>query len=147
MRLPILLVIMAMAACESKTMFTPLPKHTETGIYDRDDERKGKKYVYQSVLVNNPPRDKKSMKKLLASYHSKNMDSVFSDIEVITLSSFFYYKNGRTSYFINSSDDPGGFSSEILIDYYKQYGIAEMQTKRIGNTAALKTEITFAHTP
>ena len=143
-RILILLVITTVVSCENGTTFTKLPKHTGTGKYDRDDERKGKKYVYQSVLVNNPSGDKKRLEKQMFSYHFKNRDSIFSDIEVITFSTFFYLKNNRTSYFIDNADDPGGFSSEILFDYYKQYGIAEIETKRIGNTGELKTEITFA---
>ena len=144
-RILILVVITTSVSCESRTIFTKLPRHTEMGRYDRDDERKGKKYIYQSVLVNNSSRDKKSLEKQMFSYHLKNMDSVFSDIEVITLSTFFYLKNNRTSYFINNADDPGGFSSEILFEYYKHYGIAEIGTKRISNTGELKTEITFAN--
>ncbi len=120
--------------------------HKETGIYDRNDERKGKKYTYQSVLVNNLPADKKILEELLLSYHSKNNDFIFSDTEVITLSTFYYFKNSKTSYFIDAADDPGGFSSEILFDYYKQYGIAEVVTKRIDSTGELKTEINLAHT-
>ncbi len=142
----LLLVSTTIVSCENGVTFTELIKHTETGRYDRDDERKGKKYVYQSVLVNNPSGDKKSLEKQMFSYHLKNMDSVFSDTEVITLSTFFYLKNNRTSYFINNADDPGGFSSKMLLDYFKQYGIAEVSTKRIGNTRELKTEITFAST-
>lgn len=38
----ILLVMALIVACESKITFTELPKHTEIGAYDRDDERKGR---------------------------------------------------------------------------------------------------------
>lgn len=137
----ILLIIITALSCEKETTFTKLPKHSETGKYDRDDERKGKKYVYQSVLVNNPPRDEKTLEKMLYSYHQKNKDSIFLDIEVITFYTYFYLRNSRTSYFIDNADDPGGFSSEILSDYYKKYGIAEINTKRIENTKRLKTEL------
>ena len=132
-----------MAACEHKTIFTKLPKHTEAGMYDRDDVRKGKKYVYQSVLVNNPTSDKKILEKQLYSYHLKDRDFIFSDNEVITFSTLFYIENHKTAYFIDHVDDPGGFSSQILIDFYNEFGIAEIITKRIDSPARLKTEITF----
>ncbi len=139
----ILLAMTLIVSCESKTTFTELPKHTETGVYDRDDQRKGKKYVYQSVLINNPPKDKKILEKQLSSYHSKNRGSIFSDNEAVTFSTLFYLKNHKTSYFINHADDPGGFSSEILTDYYDTFGIAEIKTKRISAPFLLKTETTF----
>ncbi|MFI0430153.1 hypothetical protein [Mariniflexile sp. HMF6888] len=145
MKILILLIFMVIVSCESKTTFTKLPKHTETGMYDRDDERKGKKYVYQSVLVNNPTSYKKSLEKQLFSYHLKSRDSIFSDSEVITFSTLFYIENHKTSYFINHADDSGGFSSEVLLNYYKQYGIAEIETKQIDNSSELKTEIIFAN--
>jgi hypothetical protein len=134
---------MVIVSCESKTIFTKLSKHIETGMYYRDDARKGKKYVYHSVLVNNPASDRKILEKQLFSYHLKNRDSIFSDVEVITFSTSFYIENHKTSYFINHVDDPGGLSSEILIDYYSEFGIAEIITKRTGNPSQLKTEITF----
>jgi hypothetical protein len=140
-------MITTIGACEGNITFTELPKHTETGMYDRDDERKGKKYVYQSVLVNHPTKDKKSLENQLSSYHLKNRDSIFSDSEVITFSTLFYIENHKTAYFVDHVDDPGGFSSEELIDYYNEFGIAEIITKRIGNTEELKTGITFANTP
>lgn len=139
----ILSVITFIVACEGKTTFTELPKHAETGVYDRDDGRKGKKYVYQSVLVRNPSGDKKNLAEQLSFYHLENKKIAFSDAEVITFSTLFYIENHKTSYFINAEDDPGGFSSEILIDYYDEFGIAEAITHLTDNPAQLKTEIIF----
>lgn len=140
---------MAITSCDNKTTFTNLPKHTNTGIYSRDgyETRKGKKFAYQSVLVNNPAKDKEELEKLLTSYHLKNRDSIFSDPEMSTFLTWFYHKNYTTSYFINKADDPGGFSSEILSDYYEKFGIATIETKRIGETNELKTEVTFTNSP
>lgn len=60
-----------MVSCESKISFTFLPEHSATGIYNRDNENKGKKYVYYSVLVNNLPKEKKDLEKLLSFYSFK----------------------------------------------------------------------------
>lgn len=147
MKILSLFVFMAIISCDSKTTFTHLPKHSSTGIFNRDGAHKGKKYVYQSVLVNNPPKDKEDLEKLLASYHLKNRDSIFSDPEMNTFLTWFYQKNYTTSYFINKADDPGGFSSEILSDYYEKFGIATIETIRIGETNELKTKVIFANTP
>ncbi|MDR7211461.1 hypothetical protein [Flavobacterium piscis] len=140
-----LLIILSffMVSCKNGIKFTALNKQRETGVHDRDDERKGKKYYYQSVLVSNLPAENKTLKSLLLNYHEKNIDSVFQDKKVITFSTTFYIENSKTSYFIKNPEDPGGFSSEILIDYYDEFGIAEIITKRIGNASQLKTEITF----
>lgn len=147
MKILTLFVFMTIISCDSKTTFTRLPKHSNTGIYSRNgyETHKGKKYVYQSVLVNNPVKDKKELEQLLASYHLKSRDSIFSDPEMSTFQTLFYHKNYTTSYFINKADDPGGFSSEILSDYYERYGIATIETKRIGETNELKTEVTLAN--
>ncbi|WP_417873777.1 hypothetical protein [Xanthomarina gelatinilytica] len=147
MKILSLFVFTAIISCESKTTFTHLPKHSSMGIYDRDGEHKGKKYVYRSVLVDNPPKDKAELEKLLSSYHLENRDSIFSDPEMSTFLTWFYQKNYTTSYFISKADDPGGFSSEILSDYYEKFGIAEIVTKRIGKTNELKTEVTFTNSP
>lgn len=136
---------MVIVSCESKTTFTHLPKHSSTGIFNREGAHKRKKYVYQSILVNNLPKDKKELERLLASYHSKSRDSIFSDPDVSAFLTWFYHKNYSTSYFIDKADDPGGFSSEILSDYYEKFGIAEIETKRIGETNELKTEVIFAN--
>lgn len=147
MKILSLFVFMAIISCDSKTTFTHLPKHSSTGIFDRDGTCEGKKYVYQSVLVNTPPKDKEDLEKLLSSYHLKNRDSIFSDPEVNTFLTWFYQKNYTTSYFIDKADDPGGFSSEILTDYYEKFGIATIETKRIGETNELRTEVTFTNSP
>lgn len=147
MKILTLFVFMAIISCDSKTTFTHLPKHSSTGIFDRDGAHKGKKYVYQSVLVDNPPKDKVELEKLLTSYHLENRDSIFSDREMSTFLTLFYQKNYTTSYFINKADDPGGFSSEILSDYYEKFGIATIETKRIIEANELKTEITFRGSP
>ena len=139
----IFLTIITMVSCESKISFTFLPEHSATGIYNRDNENKGKKYVYYSVLVNNLPKEKKDLEKLLSFYHLKFRDSIFNNPDMDTFLTWFYQKNHTTSYFINKADDPGGFSSEILSDYYEKFGIATIKTTRIRETNDLKTEITF----
>ena len=130
-------------SCKNEIEFIELDKQKEIGVYDRDDERKDKKYYYQSVLVSNFPTENEKLKSLLMNYHEKKMDSVFQDKNVITFSTSFYIENNKTTYFIKNSDDPGGFSSEILIDYYDEFGIAEIITKRISSSNQLKAEITF----
>lgn len=134
-----------MMSCKNKIEFIALKKQRETGIYDRDNELKNKKYLYESVLVADFPENQKEIKSLLLDYHKKSIDSVFIDQDYSTFSTTFYIKNTTTSYFIENADDPGGFSSEILIDYYDEYGIAEVVTNRVNNTNELKTKITFAN--
>lgn len=81
-----------MVSCESKISFTFLPEHSATGIYNRDNENKGKKYVYYSVLVNNLPKEKKDLEKLLSFYHLKFRDSIFNNPDMDTFLTWFYQK-------------------------------------------------------
>lgn len=134
-----------MMSCKKEIAFIALKKHVETGVYDRDDERKGKKYVYQSTIVVDFPEKKEELEPLLLSYHKKSIDSIFQDEKVINFLTTFYVKNNKTSYFIENADDPGGFSSEILIDYYKEFGIAEIKTRRLSNSKELQTEVSFVN--
>lgn len=141
----VLVIIFTTMSCKKEITFIALKKHVETGVYDRDDERKGKKYVYQSAIVVDFPEKKEELEPLLLNYHNKSIDSIFQDEKVINFLTTFYVKNNKTSYFIENADDPGGFSSEILIDYYEEFGIAEIKTKRLSNSKELETEVSFVN--
>ena len=133
-------------SCERKLEFISLPNQIESGIYKRDDNRKGYKYYYKSILVKNAPEDKIRLKKQIFDYHKQKLDSVFSDKKNIVYITTFYKHNNATDYFINHKDDSGGFSSEILTDYYKENGIAEIKTTKTTKTIKtdqLITEITY----
>lgn len=105
-------------------------------------KNKGKKYVYYSVLVNNLPKEKKDLEKLLSFYHLKFRDSIFNNPDMDTFLTWFYQKI-HNILFYNKADDPGGFSSEILPGYYEKIWYCNNKTTRIRETNELKTEITF----
>ncbi|UOX35482.1 hypothetical protein LXD69_08155 [Flavobacterium sediminilitoris] len=136
----IIIISFFIMSCNHQETFIDLKNHSRKGTFSRGED-KGKFFYYQSVLVSGISEDLESFKNELLTYHSKKIDSVFQDNKTIQFSSIFYKKNSKTSYFIDNSDDPGGFSSEILSDYYEEYGIAEIITKKIDNSDSYKTEI------
>jgi len=139
----LIIISFLMMSCENQEMFVTLTKHSGTGVFSRGEDE-GKGFYYQSILVAAISKDKASMKNEMLAFHSKKADSVFSDEKIIQFSSTFYDNNSKTAYFIENGDDPGGFSSEILTDYYQEYGVAEIVTKRINNSKKFTTEISFA---
>lgn len=142
-----LLILSIFVSCNNETNIIRLKIHCGSGKYkdDNSNEIKGKIYFYESALVANLPCSKEQIISKLLEYHKKKLAEVFANNQVVNLSTTFYNKNTTTSYFITNDDDPGGFSSEILTDYYKKYGIAEINSTRQKNTTTLRHEITFAN--
>lgn len=126
-------------SCKKKVEFVVLPNHCGKSNYS-SEEYNNKTFVYQSILVKN---FSKKDSKILFRYHKNKIDSIFKDKNTITYFTTFYQDNSSISYFLNHKDDPGGFSSEILSDYYKEYGIAEIETSRIGNSNKLINKISY----
>ena len=115
---------------EKKTTFIYLNKHSGAFTMVVKEYNKKVGIQYQTVLVRNPPRSKEGMKKMIINYY-KNIitgQPIKSDIYVYSIS--FYRNTDATSYFINNKEDPGGFSSEILSNYCKEYGLGEITAKR-----------------
>lgn len=142
--LSFLLLFLLLISCNQKTEILKLNKHSGKGIYDRGEDST-KVFYYQSALVSNVPNNQDQIELILFEFHKKNIDSIFSNKEVVDFSTNFYLKNNKTSYFTDNEDDPGGFSSEILSDYFEKYGIAEIRSSRKMNSKTIKHEIVFAN--
>lgn len=138
----VVLITLVFFSCNKETQFVELSNHSGKANYSAD-EYKDDVFVYVSSLVKNLPSNKEDFKPILFNYHKKRIENVFSDKKVISYSTTFYEYNNSTAYFIDNNDDPGGHSSEILTDYYKENGIAEIKTTRTNDTGELKTEISF----
>ncbi|GAA5168761.1 hypothetical protein [Viridibacterium curvum] len=143
LKIAVLFIFLSLTSCSGKLEFVDLPLHSHQGIYDRDDERRGYGYYFQSVLVDNPPEDIDQLKRDLLAFHKRHLHPAFEGKKLSTYSTTFYKHNRTTKYFIDHEDDPGGFSSEILSDYFNTHGIAIVITTRVGKGDALKTEISF----
>ena len=131
-------------SCTQETKILKLEKHSGNGTYDREEDST-KIFYYQSALVSNVPENQDQIKSKLFDFHKKSLDTIFLKKDVVSFRTTFYLKNFTTSYFIDNDDDPGGFSSEILSDYYEKYGIAEIQSSRQKESSKIKNEITFAN--
>lgn len=138
----LIIISFLLMSCENQEIFVNLKNHSGIGVFSRGEDE-GKSFYYQSILVTDDSKDKTSLKAELLAYHSKKSNSIFLDNKIIQFSSTFYESNSKTVYFIEKGDDPGGFSSEILTDYYDEFGIAEVVTKRVKNSNEFKTEISF----
>ena len=139
----IILISFFLISCNNQEMIIKFKNHSGIGTFSRG-ENEGKNFYYQSIIVKSSSDEIESIKNELLDYHSKSIDSIFQEESTIQFSSTFYKENSKTSYFITNNDDPGGISSEILTDYYDQYGLAEVVTKRIKNSKEYTTEISFA---
>ncbi len=140
----IVIFCFTITSCNQKTEILKLNKHSGKGIYDRGEDS-AKTFFYQSAIVDNIPENQNQVKSILFEFHKKRIDSIFLNKEVIDFNTIFYLKNSKTSYFIDNADDPGGFSSEILNDYFEKYGVAEIRSFRKINTKIIKHEIVFAN--
>ena len=95
-----LLFVVVLTGCNNKTEFILLPYHSDTT-----------RMTY-NYLVSNPPKDLDSLDRLLVAFTAKQLKlKPIDDIQ-------FCIKNSATSYFISNADDPGGWSSEELSNYF-----------------------------
>lgn len=126
-----LFILLFLVSCnDGKMTFLKLEKHSGEGIFDRDSIQ-GKKFIYESYLVNRSLSDSVELKSLMLNFNKKNYLKALSNKNTIQYSLQFYEKNATTEYFIDHDDDPGGFSSEILTDYFVKEGIAEIYINKI----------------
>lgn len=137
-------ICLMVSACDRETQFFRLDKHSGQGKYDRGEDA-SKVFHYQAALVSNIPKNQGQATAMLFEFHKKSIESVFSSREVTDFSTTFYQKNRTTSYFIENADDPGGFSSEILRDYFEKYGVAEIRSNRKSNSKIIQHEIVFTN--
>lgn len=131
-------------SCMQEIEILKLQNHYGSGAYTAGDDV-GKTFYYQSALVSSVSQNQNQIKLKLFDFHKRSLDTIFSNKDVVSFRTTFYLKNFTTSYFIDNDDDPGGFSSEILSDYYEKYGIAEIYSSRQKNSSKIKNEITFAN--
>ena len=104
-----LLFVAVLTGCNNKTEFILLPYHSDTT-----------RMTY-NYLVSNPPKDLDSLDRLLVAFFvQKQIKYNLKDTTLSTRISYiaFTEKNSTTSYFIDNADDPGGWSSEELSDYF-----------------------------
>lgn len=105
--LGLLFLLHIVSSCtDSDIEFTELPYHSS-------DEGRTK-----SVLVSNIPKDTSAMLSQLIEYYKKNSLDFYKSTMLDETSVFFYEKNEDTQYFLEYPDDPGGFSSKNLFDYF-----------------------------
>ena len=128
----IIICVVIISCQKSETKFINLKKHSGAGLFDRGNNE-GKKFAYRSVLIENPPVQKNDLIKSLVKYKNENLNDINKKSDLYSISVFFYQKNSSTSYFIENSDDPGGFSNQILHDYYQKFGIGEITIDRCEN--------------
>lgn len=106
----VLIFLLSMVSCRhtTETEYIILPFHTDSTE---------KTFTY---LVDNPPSDSLQLLTELIAFYKINALEYYKEIpkgKKLSVTSF-YIKNRRTSYFLTHPDDSGGFSSEVLQDYY-----------------------------
>ncbi|MBF4516842.1 hypothetical protein IRZ71_10820 [Flavobacterium sp. ANB] len=128
-----IIICVSIISCQkNETKFFDLKKHSGEGVFDRGNNA-GKKFAYQSVLIENAPVENSELIKLFIKYENENLKKIYKQSDLYSISIFFYNKNSSTSYFVENADDPGGSSSEILHDYYEKFGIGEITIDRCEN--------------
>lgn len=136
--LSVLFCLFIFSSCTNSDIeFIELPYHFS-------DEGRSK-----SVLVYNVPKDTLSMLFQLITYYKTNTLDFYKSTKLDETSVFFYRKNEDTQYFLNHADDPGGFSSRILFDYFygenglDKAGLAIISGNRCRNTSLWIFKIFF----
>lgn len=126
----LIIICINLISCQKKgTTFIDLKKHSGESLFDRGNYE-GKRFAYKSILVDNPPTQNHEIIKMLEKYEDENLNDSNKRADIYSISVFFYSKNNSTSYFIDNADDSGGFSSEVLHDYYPEFGIGEITIDR-----------------
>ncbi|MBE8723898.1 membrane lipoprotein lipid attachment site-containing protein [Flavobacterium hungaricum] len=122
----LIILIAVLSSCQDKKItFVNLEKHSGEGFFDRGDYE-GEKFIYKSILVENPPTGDKEILNMLIKYKNQNLKEADINKDAYSFTVFLYEKNNSTSYFIENADDPGGLTSQILQDYYQKNGIGEI---------------------
>ena len=129
----LIIICIHLISCQKEeTKFIPLKKHSGESFFDRGNY-KGKRFAYKSILVDNPPVQNNEIIKMFAKYGNENLNDFNKKADIYSITLFFYLNNNSTSYFIDNADDSGGFSSEVLNDYYQEFGIGEITFDRCKN--------------
>ena len=105
--LSVLFYLIIFSSCNDfNVKFIELPYHSSDGGRSK------------SVLVSNISKDTLAMLSQLITYYKMETLDFYKSTKLDETTVFFYEKNEDTLYFLNHADDPGGFSSKILFDYF-----------------------------
>jgi hypothetical protein len=127
---------------KGKMTFLKLEKQSEEGIYNYAgnaiDSLNGKKFIYETYLVDNKIDDKLKLEAILLNFNREKYEKILKSKIYVTYYIDFYKKNSTTEYFIDHEEDPGGFSSNILSDNFKEDGIAKIYIDKINDKKCVR---------
>lgn len=137
----LLISFLVLLSCSEREMnFVKLEKHSGESVYDFDgnDTLNGKKFVYETYLVENKLGDKSKLENKLLNFNEETYIKKLKEKGYVSYFIDFYVSNSTTEYFIDHNEDPGGFSSYILSDNFDEDGIAKVYIDKINSSKCIR---------